>query len=75
MPKRRFKQKAKREGADWPVVVYLWAVGLAFLGYLTGETVFRTTQPHPIHWLVALIGGISGIGLGWLWYRWRGDVI
>ena len=73
MPKKSSKQKVT-EKREWPAVVYLWACGLAVFGYLIGETVFRTTQPHPIHWLLALIGGISGIGAGWLWSRWRGDV-
>ena len=73
MPKKRSEQKDQKE-KEWPIVVYMWAFGLAGFGYLIGETVFRTTQPHPIHWLLALIGGISGIGAGWLWYRWRGDV-
>ena len=73
MPKKRSEQKDQKE-KELPVVIYMWAFGLAGFGYLIGETVFRTTQPHPIHWLLALIGGISGIGVGWLWYRWRGDV-
>jgi hypothetical protein len=30
--------------------------------------------PHPYHWLSALIGALAGIPIGWLWYRWRGDV-
>jgi len=52
----------------------MWAIGLALLGYMVVETVFHTALSHPIHWLAALIGGIVGIGIGWLWYRWRGDV-
>lgn len=73
MPKKPSKQKTKAE-KEWPVVVYMWAFGLGGFGYLIAETVFRFSQPHPIHWLFALIGGIAGIGAGWLWYRWRGDV-
>ncbi len=73
MPKKRLNQKAKKE-KEWPVVVYMWAGGLAFLGYLIAESVFRTTWPHPLHWLSGLIGGLIGIPVGWLWYRWRGDV-
>lgn len=72
--KKQSKQIVKKE-QDWPVVVYMWAFGLAILGYLIGETGFRTAKPHPFHWLLGLIGGILGIGAGWLWYRWRGDVI
>ena len=56
----------KRASKEWPVVVYLWAGALALLGYLIGETVFRTTKPHLFHWLLALIGGVLGVGAGWL---------
>ena len=63
-----------KEEKEWPVVVYMWAFGLTFISYLIAESGFRTTWPHPIHWLLALAGGILGIGAGWLWYRWRGDV-
>lgn len=66
------KQPEKKK--EWPAVVYLWAIGLALLSYLVGEAVFRTSQPHPIHWLSGLVGAIVGVGIGWLWYRWRGDV-
>lgn len=73
MPKKYSKQKTKEE-KEWPVVVYLWAIGLAMVGYLVvGEMIFEL-KPHPIHWLSALISGLVGIGIGWLWYRWRGDV-
>lgn len=73
MPKKRSKQNVK-EKTEWPVVVYMWALGLAGFSYQIGETVFRTTQPHPVHWLLALIGGICGLATGWIWYHWRGDV-
>ncbi len=64
----------KRERKEWPVVVYIWVFGLGLLGYLiVGEGIFEVS-PHPIHWLAGLIGGLAGIPLGWLWYRWRGDV-
>ena len=73
MPKKISKQKT-REEKEWPVVVYMWAFGLWLIGYLVvGETVFES-RPHPIHWFAGLVGGILGIGIGWLWYRWRGDV-
>ena len=73
MPKKLSKQKVS-EKKEWPIVVYLWAVGSGIVGYLVvGEAIFES-RPHPIHWLAALIGGILGIGVGWLWYRWRGDV-
>ena len=74
MPKKRLNQKAKQE-KEWPVVVYMWVFGLAFLGYLIAESGFRTAMPHPIHWLFLLVGGVVGVGVGWRWYRWRGDVL
>ncbi len=73
MPKKHSKQKAK-ENKEWPAVVYLWAMGLGLVSYVVAETAFRTSEPHPIHWILGLVGGILGIGMGWLWYRWRGDV-
>jgi hypothetical protein len=49
-------------------------MGLGLVGYAVVETVFRTSLSHPFQWLSALVGGVLGIGIGWLWYRWRGDV-
>lgn len=74
-PRKKSDNKVeKKEKKEWPVVVYMWSFGLGILGYLiVGEAVFDT-QPHPVHWLSGLVGGIIGIGVGWLWYRWRGDV-
>lgn len=59
---------------EWPTVVYFWALGVAIASYMAVEVIYHTTLPHPIHWLAGLTGGIVGIGAGWLWYRWRGDV-
>lgn len=68
------KNSDKKEQKEWPVVVYMWAFGLGILGYLiVGKAIFEA-RPHPIHWLSGLVGGLAGIGIGWLWYRWRGDV-
>jgi hypothetical protein len=49
-------------------------MGLGFLSYIIAR-IALDGYPHPIHWLIALAGGIAGIGVGWLWYRWRGDLI
>ena len=71
--KKPSSKKAEKQ-KEWPVVVYLWAIGLGLMGYLAvGEAIFES-RPHPIHWLVGVVGGVVGIGIGWLWYRWRGDV-
>ncbi len=59
---------------EWPVVVYLWAFGLAIVSYVVAR-VGLSAFPHPYHWASGLIGGVVGILFGWVWYRWRGDVI
>lgn len=83
MPAKHIKQKKhfkkideskKANANEWPAVVYFWMFGLAFFGYFIAESVFRTAWPHPAHWLSMLSGGVLGIPIGWLWYRWRGDV-
>jgi hypothetical protein len=56
-----------------PVVVYLWAAGLAIIGY-TLARILLGTYPHPYHWGALVVGGVVGYFWGWAWYRWRGDV-
>ncbi len=73
MPKKPRKEQSKDE-KEWPVVVYIWAVGIGVVGYLVAGEMVLASKPHPIHWLAGLVGGVVGIGMGWLWYRWRGDV-
>ncbi len=58
---------------QWPVVVYLGALVAAFLSTWIADLLWHP-KSHPVHWLAALIGGMIGIGLGWLWYTWRGDI-
>jgi drug/metabolite transporter (DMT)-like permease len=74
MPRKYARPKPTKEEKEWPAVVYLWIFGLGFLSYLVVEIARRDTWPHPVHWLAGILGGIIGIGIGWLWYRWRGDV-
>ncbi len=62
-----------KKNKEWPVVVYFWSFGLAIMSYAVARLVLDG-QPHPYHWGVALIGGIVGIPLGWLWFHWRGDL-
>jgi hypothetical protein len=59
---------------EWPIVVYLWAFGLAISGYALAR-VGLSGLPHPYHWASGLIGGVVGILVGRVWYRWRGDVL
>jgi hypothetical protein len=70
-PARHARQAVKQ---GWPLVVFVWMVSLGFLGYM----VFRIAldaYPHPVHWLGGLGGAFIGFGIGWLWYRWRGDIV
>ncbi|OGO75487.1 MAG: hypothetical protein A3K41_03365 [Chloroflexi bacterium RIFOXYD12_FULL_57_15] len=70
---RRFAKKEVERRKEWPAVVYFWAIGLAFVSYIVARIVLDS-YPHPYHWLSGLVGGVLGTGIGWLWYRWRGDV-
>jgi hypothetical protein len=72
MKKMTSRKLEKRK--DWPVVIYVWAFGLMIMSYLVARVVLDG-KPHPYHWIAAIIGGLAGIPIGWLWYRWRGDVI
>lgn len=69
------RDESKNTRREWPTVVYFWILGLGFLGYLVVEIGWRESIPHPFHWLAGIAGAILGVPLGWLWYRWRGDVI
>lgn len=59
---------------ETPVVVYMWIAGLAILFY-TAARIVLGAYPHPYHWAAMLAGGVLGLPIGWLWYRWRGDVV
>ena len=63
----------EKERKEWPAVVYLWTLGLALLSYIIARFVLDA-YPHPYHWSIGIAGGLLGVGIGWLWYRWRGDV-
>lgn len=62
-----------KQSKEWPAVVYVWALSLALVSYLVAR-VALDAYPHPYHWGGAIAGGLFGIGVGWLWYRWRGDI-
>jgi len=57
-----------------PVVIFVWIIGLTFLGYLIGRIVLDT-YPHPYHWASALLGGVIGFVVGWIMYKLKGDII
>ncbi len=58
---------------ELPIVVFVWIIGLTFLGYLIGRIVLDS-YPHPYHWAVGLIGGVLGLVVGWIWYKLKGDI-
>jgi len=59
---------------EWPLVVFIWMIGLGLLGYVFGRIAFDA-MPHPVHWLSGLVGSLLGCVIGWLWYRLKGDVL
>ena len=69
------KSKKEKTRQEWPLVVYIWMFGLGLLGYLFVGLILLNSQPHPLHWLSGLIGAVAGYFIGWLWYRWRGDIV
>jgi hypothetical protein len=73
-PRGQSARRPKAKGSETPLVVYMWAVGLGVSGYLAGRLVF-VDRPHPYHWAAAVLGVCLGIVAGWLWYRWRGDIV
>jgi hypothetical protein len=75
MGKHVVRAKTKPGRREWPLVVYLWIVGLGFGGYLIIGRMLLATRPHPVHWAAGLAGAVLGVPIGWLWYRWRGDVL
>jgi hypothetical protein len=77
MGKRRAyaEENRKAKGGEWPFVVYLWTMGLGLAGYLIVGRFLLASRPHPYHWAAGLVGVLAGIVVGWLWYRWRGDVV
>lgn len=70
---RTTKRKKDENSKEWPAVVYLWVIGMLFMGYVIGRIVLDA-YPHPYHWLSGLVGGLIGLLIGWLWYWKRGDV-
>jgi hypothetical protein len=67
-------KKEEKKRLDWPLVVYAWIVGLGLFGYIAAR-IALDGYPHPLHWASGVAGAILGVGIGWAWYRWRGDII
>lgn len=71
---RIIKTKEKTVRKEWPAVTYLSTFGGALLGYAITRVALNT-YPHPYHWAGGLLGAILGLGGGWLWFRFRGDIL
>lgn len=63
----------EEEHKEWPAVVYFWIIGLGFISYVVARFALDG-YPHPYHWVTGIAGAVLGVGVGWLWYRWRGDI-
>lgn len=68
------KAKIDKKSKEWPLVVYVWAVGLGIFGYVFAR-IALDAYPHPWHWGSGVVAGLLGVLVGWAWYRWRGDII
>ena len=66
--------KSKSISSGIPFIVVVGIFGLSLVSYVISQMV-TAAEAHPSHLTVALIGAILGGLLGWLWYRWRGDII
>lgn len=73
-PTKLASTKSKHTSEGMPFVVFVGLFGLGLLGYVFSQMLLPA-EAHPAHWLIALIGAALGGVLGWLWYRWRGDII
>ena len=71
---RSRKPASAKVKKEWPVAIYFGIFGLGIMGYAIARVVLDG-YPHPIHWAFGLAGAIIGYFGGWLWYRWRGDII
>lgn len=68
------KSISKPARKDWPLVIYVWIIGLGITSYLIAR-IALDAQPHPLHWASGLAGAVLGYFVGRLWYRWRGDIL
>ena len=64
-----------KEKKETPIVVYFMAVAGAIVGYLVLGKIILGAQPHPYHWVSGVLGGVLGYFLGWLWFRFKGDIL
>lgn len=73
MSARTTHMHEKKARKEIPFVVWLWAMGLGFMSYVVARVALNSF-PHPYHWASGAAGLVIGFGIGWLWYRWKGDI-
>ncbi len=74
MARARVKRRREEKPRDWlPLVAFLGTMA-GFLGAYLGAEVLLGTRPHPLHWLVAGVGGLLGYLGGMIRYWRRGDL-
>jgi hypothetical protein len=74
MSGKSVQENKKKVRKETPLVVWLWTLGLGFLSYLVTR-IALDGYPHPLHWASGAAGVVIGFLVGWLWYRWKGDVV
>ncbi len=67
--KRRSVPAAQEQPTDWlPLAALAGLMGGFLLAYLAAEMAFYL-RPHPLHWLIATLGGGAGYAGGLVWDR------
>jgi hypothetical protein len=74
MPGKYGQGNRKKVRKETPFVVWLWVMGLGFMSYLVAR-IALDGYPHPIHWAFGAAGAGFGFLVGWLWFRWKWDVV
>ena len=74
MSGKTFQENRKKVRKETPFVVWLWVMGLGFLSYVVAR-IALDGYPHPLHWAFGALGIVMGYLVGWLWFRWKGDVV
>jgi CHASE2 domain-containing sensor protein len=74
MSAKTVRENKKKVRKETPLVVWLWVLGLGLLSYVVAR-IALDGYPHPIHWAFGVAGVVTGFLVGWLWYRWKGDVV
>lgn len=67
------RKSVKLEKELTPITVYVMAFVLGVIGYFFGEFALGS-RPHPLHWVVGVVGIFLGYFLGKLVVRKYGDI-